>query len=222
MIVRSGPDVNANAIGQILAEQNYLVVGRYVDWWLIDLGDHKVGWIYGATSLTQISGNHNHVPTIDLPPPQFVTPTPLCTPQSVQDIGQALDDAQSTLVSFFDRLSNKEYNRAAEFFGGDYYMLRDHNPLVDPKDYTTLFQHACEINGAQCLQIKQVIDVKVLSPFKYEFVVEFKLPDGRLFVRGPCCGADETQQPPVSRWKYTVVMDCRGKYLVMELPPYMP
>lgn len=222
MIVRYGPDITANVIGQIPADQAYPVIAQYSDWYLIDLGNDQNGWVYGATNATHLDGNRSLVPTLDITPMPFITPTPLCTPQSVKDIEQVLDDAQSTLVAFFDLLNRKEYARAAEFFGGDYYILRNSNPLVDPNDYFTLFQHACEINGFQCLQIKRVVNRKAILPYQYEFIVEFKQPDGSLFVRGPCCGADETQQPPESRWKYTVVLDCTGKYYVMELPPYIP
>jgi hypothetical protein len=222
MIVRIAPDVEANAFVKIPAGQPFPVLGRYIDWLRIDLRDSQTGWVYGATGLTLLTIDLTQVPTIDLPSPRFVTPTPLCTPQSVQNIDLAIVGAQSTLISFFDLLSKSEYARAVEFYGGEYYVLRNSNPLVDPNDYATLFQHACEINGYVCNLDVHVINVKVLSPFQFEFDVEFRLSDGRLFIRGPCCGASATQQPPVTRWKYSVTLDCQGRYFVMELPPYIP
>jgi hypothetical protein len=222
MIVRKSPDTEGDIISHAPTGQTFRVLGRFSRWLLIDLGEDQTGWIYGAIGLTRLTRELTLVPTIDVALPRFVTPTPLCTPQNVQDTDQALNDAQSTLVTFFDLLSKKEYARAAEFYGGSFYMLRNSNPPVDPKDYATLFQHACEINGLQCLQIKQVVNRDVISQFRFEFEVEFELPDGSLFVLGPCCGGNETDQPPKSRFKYPVVLDCHNRYFVMELPVYVP
>ena len=56
----------------------------------------------------------------------------------------------------------------------------------------------------------------------YIFQVEFNNPDGSLFVLGPCCGADETEMPPVSQFEYTVSRKAEGKFVVMNTPPYVP
>jgi hypothetical protein len=46
--------------------------------------------------------------------------------------------------------------------------------------------------------------------------------DGSLFVLGPCCGANETEMPPVSQFEYKVTRDASGQFVVMDLPPYVP
>lgn len=222
MIVRSAPDVSAGVIGEMTAGKAYKALGRYISWYLIDLGDGQSGWVYGSAGCLSLAGSPTLVPTVNLPPPRYVTPTPLCTPAWQPDPEQALDDAQSTLVAFFDLLSKGEYARAAQFYGGDPTILREHNPLVDPFDFPALLQRACEINGCECRQVKRVVNARILAPYLFEFVVELMYSDGSLFVRGPCCGADETQQPPESRFTYQVVLDCQGNYYVMGLPPYMP
>jgi hypothetical protein len=63
---------------------------------------------------------------------------------------------------------------------------------------------------------------KELRGDMYVFQVEFNNPDGSLFVLGPCCGASETEMPPVSQFEYGVARNADGKFLVMELPPYVP
>jgi hypothetical protein len=57
---------------------------------------------------------------------------------------------------------------------------------------------------------------------RFEYLVEFLNEDGSLFVRGPCCGGNATDDPPESSFLFTVVEDSQGKFLVMELPPYVP
>jgi hypothetical protein len=56
----------------------------------------------------------------------------------------------------------------------------------------------------------------------YVFDVEFNNPDGSLFVRGPCCGATETEMPPESQFEYTVTKNAEGKFVVLNTPPYVP
>ena len=56
----------------------------------------------------------------------------------------------------------------------------------------------------------------------YIFQVEFNNPDGSLFVLGPCCGATETEMPPVSQFQFTVIRNADGRFVVMNTPPYVP
>jgi hypothetical protein len=107
-------------------------------------------------------------------------------------------------------------------YGGEYQSLRDWNPLVDPQDHGILLANGCEINGLQCLRIKRISDENIVSMTEYHFVVEFMNNDGTLFVRGPCCGGNETDMPPESQFAYTVIRNCAGEFLVVELPAYVP
>ena len=140
-----------------------------------------------------------------------------CTGPSSADIEQA----QQTLPAFFDHLNKGEYALAAELYGGSYEILIDHNPSVDPNDHATLWQHACTINGAQCLTIRS-IRLKDYHGGTFLFTVEFNNPDDSLFVQGPCCGGNETDSPPASTFDYMVTKTPDGKFKVMDLPVYIP
>ena len=130
-------------------------------------------------------------------------------------------EAQAVLIKFFELLNTKQYTEAASLYSGSYEGLQDNNPSVDPSDHAKLLANACEINGHKCLLARTAI-FKELRGDKYVFQVEFSNPDGSLFVRGPCCGANETDMPPESQFEYGVARNADGKFLVMELPPYVP
>ncbi len=65
-----------------------------------------------------------------------------------------VEQAQQTLVAFFDSLNQGQYAEAVELYGGDYEVLTDNNPSLDPSDYVALWKNACTINGAQCLPVR--------------------------------------------------------------------
>ncbi len=80
---------------------------------------------------------------------------------------------------------------------------------------------ACDNQLLQCLEVRSATP-KNLSGDSYIFQVEFSNPDGSLFVRGPCCGATETEMPSVSQFEYTVSRNAKHRYVVMNTPPYVP
>ena len=141
-------------------------------------------------------------------------PTPTSLPSTA-------GEAHEALIAFFSSLSAKNYTEAIPLYGGSYETLQGWNPDLDPSDYTTLWTKACEQNGLQCLQVRTATFEK-LQGDTYVFQVEFSNPDGSLFVRGPCCGANETEMPPVSQFEYKVTRNSNGKFVVMDLPPYVP
>ena len=130
------------------------------------------------------------------------------------------ESAHQVLVDFFQYLSSAQYEDAAKLFAGDYEVLRGNNPGVGSQDYIQLLQNACQFNGFQCLPV-------LTSEFKEQkgdiqvFTVEFSNPDGSLFVLGPCCGADETEQPPQSQFEFRV-QKMGGDFKVLDLPVYVP
>lgn len=140
------------------------------------------------------------------------------TPTSLPSTAQ---EAHDTLVRFFMLLSAKEYIEADALYGGSHETLRDWNPDVDPSDHIKLWERACEQNGLRCLLLRSLSFIEVRGD-TYIFQVEFSNPDGSLFVRGPCCGANETDMPPESQFEYRVTRYANGKFLVMDLPPYVP
>ncbi|MFA5420399.1 MAG: hypothetical protein WC341_18235 [Bacteroidales bacterium] len=98
----------------------------------------------------------------------------------------------------------------------------DHNPELSPEAHGALMQNACTINGAQCLQPKSIaIDEKV-SKSKFLYRVEFQNEDSSLFVQTLCCGESNKNSEERSSFLFEVSMNSEGKFLVMDMVPYMP
>lgn len=144
------------------------------------------------------------------------------TAEAINTAAASDGSAHDILVQFFDRLHAGSYEEAAGLYGGDYELLVIQNPEIDPADHVTLMKNACMYNGYQCLKIKLAgIEYKP-SPDEYVFGVQFQNEDGSVFVLGPCCGAPETEQPPVSFFEIRVLKNAEGEFRVLDMPPYMP
>jgi len=223
MNVRNGPGVEFDVIGEIEPQKKYPVIGKHVDWWLVDIGNNQSGWLYAPVNETRFFGDANAVPDLASPSTPTSEIIAACTPANTTETpSEGLEKARNVLTSFFELLNQREYERAAVLYGGDYQGLREWNPLLDPQAHAALLQNACEINGLQCLQVKRFVDETVVSLAEYHFTVEFMNQDGSLFVRGPCCGGNATDFPPESQFGYTVIRNCAGEFLVVELPVYVP
>jgi hypothetical protein len=131
------------------------------------------------------------------------------------------DEAQGVLIKFFDLLNAKQYAEADALYGGDYEQLKVFSADVDPSDHVKLWSNACDLAGLQCLKVRTAT-FKKLQGDTYVFQVEFSNPDGSRFVLGPCCGSNATEMPPVSQFEYKVARTSNGKFVVMDLPPYVP
>jgi hypothetical protein len=143
------------------------------------------------------------------------------TPAPPTSLPSMATEAQEALIKFFDLLNAKQYAEADILYGGDYEQLIIFSSDVDPSDHARLWSNACELAGLQCLQVRTATFEK-LQGDTYIFQVEFSNPDGSLFVLGPCCGANETEMPPVSQFEYKLTRNSNGKFVVMDLPPYVP
>ena len=131
------------------------------------------------------------------------------------------DLARQALEDFFSALNRADYAVADALYGGSYETLTGNNPDVDPDDHSTLWERGCTQNGLQCLTVRSAT-LKEQGDEGFVFTVEFNNPDGSLFVLGPCCGASETEMPPVSQFEFRVEKSAEGDYLVMDLPVYVP
>ena len=98
----------------------------------------------------------------------------------------------------------------------------EHNPSIDPSNHAALMQNAGKINGAKCKEVKTTGLGRKVSTMEYDFMVDFQNTDGTLFGRGQDCEGNETDSPPQSMFIYTVIKDVRGKFLIMDMPPYLP
>jgi hypothetical protein len=130
--------------------------------------------------------------------------------------------ARQALIVFFAQLQAGEYELAVDLYGGSYDVLTGFNPNVEPSDRATLWRNGCSINSLNCLVTRTVTLAGRPSVNEYIFDVEFSTREGDLFVLGPCCGATETEQPPVSRFPIRVVKGSDGFFRVIDLPPYIP
>lgn len=140
-----------------------------------------------------------------------------CTSQVPPDSEQA----KQALTDFFMYLNQGDYAKADMLYSGNYQTMVDWNPEVAPNDHLTLWENACNMNGLQCLKLRSAI-LREEKANKYVFTVEFSNPDGSMFVRGPCCGATETEMPSVSQFDYLVQKDAEGQFKVADLPVYIP
>jgi hypothetical protein len=141
-------------------------------------------------------------------------PAPTSLPSTIAE-------AQAVLIQFFDRLNTKQYAEADLLYGGQYKQLQIFNSAADPADHAALWSWSCENAGLQCLKVRTAT-FKNLQGDTHVFQVEFSNADGSSFVLGPCCGANETEMPPVSQFEYRVARASDGSFRVMDLPPYIP
>jgi len=148
--------------------------------------------------------------------PSFI-PTPL-VPTSLPSTAR---EAQDVLVNFLTLLHTKNYTDAVPLYGGEYEQLQVFNTDLDPNDQVALWTWACDHQLLQCLEVRAATFKEVRGD-SYSFQVEFNKPDGNLFVLGPCCGSNATEMPPVSQFEYTVMRNADGKFVVMNMPPYVP
>jgi hypothetical protein len=155
------------------------------------------------------------------PPPTGRAPAVETLQSTLTSLPSTASEAQGALVKFFELLNSKQYAEAESLYGGSFEGLQDNNPGVDPSDHVKLLENACEINGHQCL-LARTVTFTSLQGNTYIFQVEFSNPDSTLFVLGPCCGANETEMPPVSQFEYSVTKNSNGKFVVMDLPPDVP
>lgn len=130
-------------------------------------------------------------------------------------------EAQEVLANFLALLHTKQYADAVALYAGDYEQLRVFSPEINPADHAALWAWACDQRLLQCLEVRST-SFKELRGDSYIFQVEFNNPDGSLFVLGPCCGATETEMPPVAQFDFTVSRDANHRFVVMNTPPYVP
>ena len=146
----------------------------------------------------------------------IAAPTPNLAPSDDEAL------AAEAVYAFFDTLAAGDYDVAAQQYGGSYDVLTGYNPNVAPDDVATLWRNGCSINGLNCLKARSLTLADRPAEGEYRFNVEFSTREGELFVQRPCCGVDETQQPPQSLFPIRVARGADGRYRVMDLPPYTP
>lgn len=147
--------------------------------------------------------------------------TPKATAPAPTFLPSTASEAKGTLIQFFDLLHAKQYADADVLYGSDYEQLKIFSSDTNPADHAKLWADACQLAGLQCLKVRTAT-FKNLQGDTYLFQVEFNNPDGSLFVLVPCCGSNATDMPSVSKYEYHLTRNTNGKFVVMELPPYVP
>ncbi len=132
------------------------------------------------------------------------------------------DRPEAAARMFFDALNVGDYQAAADLYGGSYEVLVGMNPDLDPNDGPALLAQGCQFNGFTCLRMGEVLSGEETNPGEYDLVVQFQTASGDIFQLGPCCGADETEMPPVSEFPIRIISDETGALKVLDLPPYVP
>jgi hypothetical protein len=122
-------------------------------------------------------------------------------------------------------LAGYTYDRAAALYGGSYETLIGLNPDLDPADHAALLRRACEVNGYQCLLLRNIISSSSTSwgPGGAALVyltVYLADPQGGIFALGPCCGDEDGL--PQTPFSFSVQESEDGAYQVLELPPHSP
>lgn len=129
--------------------------------------------------------------------------------------------AENVLREYFRTLSAGEYQAAADLYGGDYAVLQEYNPDVDPANRTGLFQRACQMNGFVCLPLQDILAVQSDQEGQFQIRVSFQKEDGTLFELEDCCG-DSPADNPQTEFTFRVAKSAQGHFLVMDLPVYVP
>ena len=129
--------------------------------------------------------------------------------------------AQQVLERYFNALAAGDYATADSLYGGDYQIFLDWNHDLTLDDHAALWERACHWNGLNCLAVRSATLVAKQDDI-FTFSVEFSNSDGSLYILGPCCGADETSMPPLSRFEIRVHRDANGQFKVLDLPVYSP
>jgi hypothetical protein len=132
------------------------------------------------------------------------------------------EQARQALVRYFDSLNRANYEATIDLYGGSYEGMIDSNPSVAPDDRLTLWENACTINGNECDLLVRTVTFQERKGDEYSFLVEFNDPDGTMFILGPCCGGSATDFPPVSEFEYRVKKLSNGKFVVLDMPVYVP
>jgi hypothetical protein len=143
------------------------------------------------------------------------------SPSTQTTLPPTASEAHDILVNFLTLLYTKNYAEATPLYGGEYESLEVFNPQINRADHVALWTWVCENQLLQCLEVRST-EFLHQEGDTYVFQVEFSNPDGSLFVLGPCCGANETEMPPVSQFEFTVTRNAAGKFVVMNTPPYVP
>ena len=101
-------------------------------------------------------------------------------------------------------------------------VLRSQHPTVASDDYAELFERGCTSSGLQCLPVKEIAVQVERSPVEYRFMVTFMDHDGSILVRPQSPEGDTSSDAPSREQFAYTVLKVDDRFLVQELPVYVP
>jgi hypothetical protein len=119
---------------------------------------------------------------------------------------------KEAIIDFLASLHDKDYSKAVIAFGGDYGELRNWNPDIAPTDLAALWKAGCELNGLQCLEIRNLAFASQPDSDTIIYNIWFSNPDKITEFKDPQSGA--------TFFKFTVKR-IDGKLLVITPPVYV-
>jgi hypothetical protein len=132
--------------------------------------------------------------------------------KSPAPIRSDIDLAEDALIGFLGALHDRDYAKAIPLYGGSYDVMRDWNPDTDPSDHLKLWQRACEENGLNCLDIRNIRFASRPDDQTFIFHVWFTNRDGY---------SEFTPFNGQSMFDFTV-RKTSGAYRVLTTPIYTP
>jgi len=131
-----------------------------------------------------------------------------------------INKAKEAAINFLSKLHEKQYEEASRYYGSDYDQLREWNPSINQDDYKELWKNGCEINGLNCLEIRNLEGGRQ-EDGTYIVYVWFSNEDGTEFLINTSEGSspEETSQ---NVFAFTVTQSEDGSFKVQTMPPYTP
>ena len=149
-------------------------------------------------------------------PPQSITDQSSNMIQGMTPEEQEAVDAKGTLIQFLLSLHEGRYADADKLYRGSYDLLLSWN-AVDPKDHVQLWKNGCEMNGLNCLEIRNLDIADHPNAETYMINVWFSNNDGSEFSI-PALNADPNI-PPQNMFLFMVTKTKTG-FKVETMPPY--
>lgn len=143
--------------------------------------------------------------------------------QPVKDESAAKNEsemAKNTLITFFDYLSQNEFEKAISLTDLNNLSFWDTVKIYDRdfNDKVKMLEAYCEATQT-CLKAK-VLKVQQITNSEYILTTQFTNKDGSVYAPGPCCGIEE-ETPPKSEFDFTV-KKINGAFKVITAPLYRP
>lgn len=166
-----------------------------------------------------------HFPDRTLTPKRVITPAWETPPAGTRPEEQA----REALISFLYLLSEKQYLKAAAYYGGGmegFAFLR--------QEYADFFDRIAVLEGQPeqfwsswcstllaCYPVGNFVETDVISETEFVFWIQLVSEDPEVYyASNSCCAANPAVKAPVWQFGFTVKL-VDGKYMVMNPPPIL-